>query len=82
MPRCCTPVPDEFKPSYASALVGDLPFKISALERGPLIPCITAWCERCARPHLLTTALPLFPCPSAHHAHMAVLVENLQKRRQ
>jgi len=81
MPRCCTPVPDEFEPSYASVLVGDLPSKVAALEAG-LRPCITAWCQRCSRTYLLTSALPLFPRPSAHHAHMVVLAENLGKGAQ
>jgi len=78
MPRCCSPVPDEFAPSYASVLVGDLKTKVSALE-GTLRPCLTAWCQRCTRPYLLATSMHLFPGPSAHHAHMVVLAEKLKQ---
>jgi hypothetical protein len=75
--RCCSAVPDEFAPTYASVLVGDLPARVARLEQHTLVPCLTAWCQRCSRAYLLTTALPLFPSPSAHHAHMVVLAERL-----
>lgn len=77
MPRCCEPIPDEFRPSYASVVVGDLERKVRELEQRPLLPCVTAWCQRCRAPYLLTTALPLFLSPSAHHAHMVVLAGKL-----
>ena len=66
-------------PSYASVLVGDLEEKVSALERGPLVPCITAWCSTCRRAHLLTSSAHMFPCLSAHHAHMVVLAERIKE---
>ena len=78
MPRCCSPVPEEFAPTYASVVVGDLEAKVLALERGPLVPCVTSWCAKCCRPYLLTTCLPLFHSPSAHHAHMVALSKILQ----
>lgn len=81
MPRCCTPIPDEFTPSYASVLVGDLQSKITAIEASPLSPCLTAWCQGCSRPYLLTTSLHLFPRPSAHHAHMVALAERIREAR-
>lgn len=78
MPRCCTEIPGEFSPSYASVLVKDLQAKVGKLEQ-TITPCITAWCQRCSRPYLLTTALHLFPTPSAHHAHMVVLAGRLKE---
>ena len=80
MPRCCEPIPDEFKPSYASVVVGDLESKVEALEHQPLLPCVTAWCQRCRAPYLLTSALPLFQSASAHHVHMVVLAGRLVRR--
>ena len=74
MPRCCTPIPNEFQPSYASILAStDLKKEVKALEEGPLLPCFTAWCPSCRAPYLLTGALHLFKSPSAHHAHMLTL---------
>ena len=74
MPRCCTVIPDEFFPSYASVLSSrDLRKDIKELEAGPLHPCLTAWCSACKAPYLLTTALHLFKLPSEHHAHMLTL---------
>ena len=74
MPRCCTPIPDEFKLSYASVLAcGDLSADVRALEAGPLLPCFTAWCHACQKPYLITASLDQFKSPSAHHAHMLVL---------
>ena len=70
-------MPDEFKPSYASVVLGDLEAKVARVEQGPLLPCVTAWCSRCRAPYLLTSALALFPCPSAHHAHMVALAQRL-----
>ena len=78
MPRCCTPLPDEFKPSYASVVMGDLEARVARLEQAPLLPCVTAWCDRCRRPYLLTSALSLVPCPSAHHAHMVALAGRMR----
>ena len=73
MPRCCSRIVDEFKPSYASILVSaDLQDAVEALEQGPLLSSITGWCSVCRAPYLLTEALPMFPSPSAHHAHMIV----------
>ena len=74
MPRCCTPITDEFKPSYASVLASrDLRAEVQALEDGPLLPCFTAWCTSCQKPYLITASLGQFKSPSAHHAHMLVL---------
>jgi hypothetical protein len=74
MPRCCTPVPGEFVPCYASVLVDpDLPRAVLLLEQGPLRSSITAWCPLCQKPYLLTGALGMFPTPSALHAHMVVM---------
>ena len=76
--RCCQSIPDEFARSYASVIVGDVESKVALLEQQPLTPCLTAWCNRCHRAYLLTTAMPLFASPSAHHAHMVVLAERIK----
>ncbi len=74
MPRCCSAIPDEFKPSYASVLVAeDLGKAVKDLESGKLTPCITAWCSACQAPYLITSSIRAFACPSAHHAHMLTL---------
>ncbi len=74
MPRCCNAIPDEFAPSYASILMAkDLKDAVGELESGKLIPCITA-------PYLITLSLPLFKSPSAHHAHMLALAENIKSK--
>ena len=74
MARCCVPVADEFAPCYASVLVApDLKGAVSEIENGPLLSSITAWCSVCKAPYLLTGALPLFPTPSAHHAHVIAM---------
>ena len=82
MPRCCQAIPNEFAPCYASVLVGDVQAKVAALEEGPLRPCITAWCERCGKAYLLTSALHFFKSPSAHHAHMLALADKLAQTGQ
>jgi len=79
MPRCCTPIPNEFAPTYASVLVGNLESEVKALEKAPLHPCLTAWCQRCSRSYLLTTSMHLFQRPSEHHAHMVVFARELMK---
>jgi hypothetical protein len=78
MGRCCSPIPNEYEPCYASVLVGpDLKDKVSSLERGPLLPSFTAWCPSCQRPYLLTGAIRMFKKPSAHHAHILVLSQGV-----
>ena len=74
MPRCCTPIANEFTPCYASVLVAsDIRETVSAIEQAPLQASVTAWCSSCNAPYLITGALDMFPCPSAHHAHLIVL---------
>ncbi len=76
MPRCCSAIPDEFAPSYASVLVApDLRQAVRELEGGKLVPCVTAWCSACQAPYLITVSLDAFPSPSAHHAHMLTLAK-------
>lgn len=78
MPRCCNRIADEFAPSYASVVVApDLQSAVEAVEQGPLQSSITAWCSKCKAPYLLTGSLDMFPCPSAHHAHMLVMSSRL-----
>jgi hypothetical protein len=85
MPRCCTRIPDEFKPSYASVLVYGLdPCKLEqavhdAEHKQRIASCFTAWCSRCAGPYLLTTEMDQFPAPSAHHTHQLVLLSVLRE---
>ena len=79
MPRCCNKISGEFAPCYASVLVGDLERKVDSLEKAPIAPCLTAWCSTCHTAYLITSALPVFPCPSAHHAHMVVLASTLRQ---
>ena len=74
LPRCCSKIRGEFRPSYASMLVApDLEGAVQAVEAGPLCPCITAWCSQCQAPYMLTSSIDRFPLASAHHAHMLVL---------
>jgi hypothetical protein len=85
MPRCCTRIKDEFKPSYASVLVygtdpRTLEQAVRDAEHGQRITsCFTAWCSRCQAPYLLTTDLDNFPAPSAHHTHHLVLLSVLRE---
>ena len=85
MPRCCTRIADEFKPSYASVLVfgqdtGALEQAVADLESTQRITsCFTAWCPNCQGPYLLTTDLDAFPAPSAHHTHKLVLLSVLRE---
>ena len=84
-PRCCTPISDEFKPSYASVLVhGPDPEKLrdavrAAESKQRLTSCFTAWCPDCAGTYLLTTELDAFPAPSAHHTHQLQLLSVLRE---
>ena len=74
MPRCCTPIPNEFTPCYASVLVApNLRQAVEDVESAPLTSCVTSWCSRCQRTYLLTPAVALFPLPSAHHAHVLAM---------
>jgi hypothetical protein len=78
MPRCCTPIANEFAPCYASVVVApNIKEAVGALEQAPLQASVTAWCSTCKAPYLLTGALDMFPCPSAHHAHLIVLSRKL-----
>jgi hypothetical protein len=85
MPRCCEPIPDEFKPSYASVLSfgrdpDALRAAVDTLEtKHCLTSCFTAWCPRCKRNYLLTRELPGFPAPSAHHTHQLALLQILRE---
>jgi hypothetical protein len=81
-PRCCNPIPDEFKPSYASVLVhgedpAALPAAVEKLEQ-QLLSCFSAWCQKCKRNYMLTPELASFPSPSAHHTHQLALLQMLQ----
>ena len=84
MPRCCTQIHDEFKPSYASVLVyGRDPCALEqavhdAESKQRITSCFTAWCSRCSQTYLLTTDLDSFPSPSAHHTHQLVLLSVLR----
>lgn len=79
MPRCCAPIPNEFAPTYASVLVGNVESQVKAIEKTPMQSCLTAWCQHCSRAYLLTNAMHLFPHPSAHHAHMVVFAQKLKE---
>jgi hypothetical protein len=85
MPRCCTRIKDEFKPSYASVLVhGPDPRKLEeavteAETKHRLTSCFTAWCPKCYGPYLLTTGIDEFPSPSAHHTHQLLLLSVLRE---
>ncbi len=64
---------NEFTPCYASVLVAaDIKEAVNVLEQAPLRASVTAWCSACKAPYLITGALDMFPCPSAHHAHLIV----------
>lgn len=84
MPRCCEPIPAEFKPCYASVLACGpdpiaLAYEVRALERQRITSCFTAWCNRCSCTYMLATDLDKFPCPSAHHVHKLRLLAALQE---
>ena len=85
MPRCCSPIADEFKPSYASVLVfGADPRRLEeavgeAETKQRLASCFTAWCPKCYGPYLLTTGIHEFPTPSAHHTHQLLLLSVLRE---
>ena len=85
MPRCCSPISDEFKPSYASVLVhgtdpGKLAEAVNEAETNHRVtPCFTAWCPKCYGPYLLTTGINEFPSPSAHHTHQLLLLSVLRE---
>lgn len=85
MPRCCTRIRDEFRPSYASVLVhGPDPLALQNavhdLERNHRITsCFTAWCSHCQGPYLLTTDIDEFKTPSAHHTHQLLLLSVLRE---
>ena len=85
MPRCCTRIRDEFRPSYASVLVhGPDPLALQNavhdLERNHRITsCFTAWCSHCQGPYLLTTDIDEFKTPSAHHTHQLLLLSILRE---
>jgi len=72
MPRCCSPDPRDFEPSYASVLVAGLDLR-SAVEDmedlGPLCPCVTAWCNACKRVSTLVENRRAFAAPSECLAH-------------
>jgi hypothetical protein len=85
MPRCCTRIHDEFRPSYASVLVhGPDPLALQNavhdLEHNHRITsCFTAWCSHCQAPYLLTTDINEFKTPSAHHTHQLLLLSILRE---
>jgi hypothetical protein len=84
-PRCCQPIQDEFKPSYASILAHGpdpqaLRDAVAHVEQGRgITSCFTAWCSRCSDTYLLTTDLDSFPTPSAHHTHQLRLLSVLRE---
>lgn len=85
--RCCAPIPDEFAPCYASVLLfGPSPAAlrqaVDTVESAPLRSSHTAWCNACGAPYLITTALPLFPRPSAHHAHVLAWSRALAEKHE
>ena len=86
--RCCRPIPDEFKPCYASVLVfghfseSIVRAKINKVETDEaIVPCFTSWCSTCASKYWLTPDLALFPTPSAHHAHKYTLMRTLMDNK-
>jgi hypothetical protein len=84
MRRCCHPIENEFKPSYASVLVhgedpNTLRLAVEDLESQHITSCFTAWCPDCSNTYLLTPEITSFPCPSAHHTHQLVLLSVLRE---
>ena len=80
--RRCSPIIDEFKPSYSSVLLigpEGLRSAVTSLEEKPIIPCFTAWCERCCKGFLITRDLPEFRTPTEHHVHKLVLLASLKQ---
>ena len=84
MPRCCTRIQDEFKPSYASVLLhGHDPAALEQAVRDietkqRVTSCFTAWCSRCRGVYMLTPDLSSVPAPSAHHTHKLGLLRKLR----
>jgi cytochrome c553 len=81
MPRCCSPLADEFKPCYASVVVAGTLLKeeVESIEQSPMRSSLTAWCSHCHAQYLITNAVSMFPTPSAHHAHMVAWARTLDK---
>lgn len=48
------------------------------MSRQDLVPCFTAYCDRCRNVCLLNSTAALFPTRSAHHVHQIVLMRKLQ----
>ena len=78
MPRCCQALPDDFKPSYASALVAGPTEEhlreavLTAETQGLICPCVTVWCNACKRVSCCVQGRENFPVPSAFYAHALV----------
>lgn len=85
MRRCCSAIPGEFEPCYASVLVhgpGEegLRGAVSDLEsKGIITPCFTGWCPRCRGLYMLTSGMAMFGTPSAHHTHQLCLLQQLRR---
>ncbi len=82
--RCCTPIPDEFQPCYASVLLhGEKPDAlrqaVETVEKQRISSCFTSWCPDCVTTYFLTTDLGAFSCPSAHHTHKLLLLSKLRE---
>lgn len=75
----CRCLISQCSPSYASVLVcgeEDLDKQVEALEK-QLLPTITAWCQECKKPCLITRDLHLFQQASEHHVHQIVSAKSL-----
>jgi hypothetical protein len=79
--RFCEPRPDDLRPCYASALAfpGSTGLRDAVIDaERDLVPCFTAYCDRCRNIRLLSTAAHAFPARSAHHVHQIVLMRKMQ----
>lgn len=79
MPRCCSSTPTDFEPCFASVLVSggsgdELKRRVEEMEmENKICPCVTGWCSKCKCVAVLVSSRGLFPCPSAHLAHLLTL---------
>ena len=67
-PRCCSPIPNEFSPSYASVVMVDsgeeaLCDAVKEVETSKLRSSLTAWCSVCKALYLITQTVSLFLSP-------------------
>ncbi|NBV33890.1 MAG: hypothetical protein EBR81_08940 [Proteobacteria bacterium] len=79
--RFCNPRYNEITECYASVLLTGsrtgLKQAVVDAEKD-LVPCFTAYCDKCRNVYMLGTDLAHFKTVSEHHAHKIALLRSLQ----